>query len=266
MQCSLSRRMEFSQNTRQRKLRLACGWIFVIFQNCTEIKTVALHRYLTWAKADRLLKNSNEIPAMKMKSIFFLFFPIPIMVILSACSGNKNEGSESHAGHQPDASKSTVPEASAPQFEAPQDFQVQLGNVFAKYTALKDALVDSNPDKVKSEAGSTSQAVGQVDMKLLTGRAHGEWMAHLNAINNALKEIENNSDIEGQREAFSILSDNLYKSIKAFGLGGKEAFYEFCPMAFNNEGAYWLSDSEQIRNPYFGDKMLTCGVVKEKLQ
>jgi Cu(I)/Ag(I) efflux system membrane fusion protein len=37
-------------------------------------------------------------------------------------------------------------------------------------------------------------------------------------------------------------------------------------MAFNNEGAYWLSDSEQIRNPYFGDKMLTCGVVKEKLQ
>jgi Cu(I)/Ag(I) efflux system membrane fusion protein len=131
---------------------------------------------------------------------------------------------------------------------------------------LKDALVDSDPDKVKSEAVSASQAVGQVDMKLLTGQAHDEWMAHVSPISDALKEIENNSDLESQRKAFSVLSDNLYKSIKAFGLGGKEAFYEFCPMAFNNEGAYWLSDSEQIRNPYFGDKMLTCGVVKEKLQ
>ena len=203
---------------------------------------------------------------MKMKSIPSLLFPITIVVLLSACSGNTNEESGSHADHKTDASESKVPEASAPQFEAPKDFQVQLGNVFAKYTALKDAFVDSDPDKVRSEAASTSQAVGQVDMKLLTGKAHDEWMAHLNPISNALKEIGNSSDLESQREAFSALSDNLYKSIKAFGLGGKEAFYEFCPMAFNNEGAYWLSDSEQIRNPYFGDKMLNCGVVKEKLQ
>lgn len=201
-----------------------------------------------------------------MYSILSLLFAVTIVLILSACSGKKDGGSGSHAGHQPDVSESKVPEASAPQFEAPQDFQLQLGNVFEKYTGLKDALVDSDADKVRSEAASTSQAVGQVDMKLLTGQAHDEWMAHLNPINSALKEIENNSDLESQREAFSVLSNNLYKSIKAFGLGGKEAFYEFCPMAFNNEGAFWLSDSEQIRNPYFGDKMLTCGVVKEKLQ
>ena len=37
-------------------------------------------------------------------------------------------------------------------------------------------------------------------------------------------------------------------------------------MAFNNEGAYWLSDAEQIRNPYFGDKMLTCGVGERKTE
>jgi hypothetical protein len=36
-------------------------------------------------------------------------------------------------------------------------------------------------------------------------------------------------------------------------------------MAFNDQGAYWISDREEIRNPYFGDKMLTCGVVKEEL-
>ena len=36
-------------------------------------------------------------------------------------------------------------------------------------------------------------------------------------------------------------------------------------MAFDNQGAYWLSNAKQIRNPYFGEKMLTCGEVKEKL-
>jgi hypothetical protein len=81
-----------------------------------------------------------------------------------------------------------------------------------------------------------------------------------------LKEIQASTDIEAQRKAFSSLSDNLYKSVKAFGLGGTEAFYDYCPMAFNNEGAYWLSDQQQIKNPYFGDKMLTCGSVKEKLK
>lgn len=204
---------------------------------------------------------------MNMKSNFISLLGLTaITFLLSACSGNKNEDSGSHADHQHDVVEGKVPEASAPQFDAPEDFQHQLGNVFASYTALKDAFVASDSEKVRTEASSTSQAVGKVDMKLLTGPAHNDWMAYLTPINNSLKQIEESSDLEIQREAFSTLSDNLYKSIKAFGLGGKEAFYDFCPMAFNNEGGYWLSDSEQIQNPYFGDKMLNCGVVKEKLQ
>jgi len=87
-----------------------------------------------------------------------------------------------------------------------------------------------------------------------------------NPIQTSLKEIESTADIEVQRKAFSTLSENLYKSIKAFGLAGTEAFYDFCPMAFNNEGAYWLSDKAAIRNPYFGEAMLTCGTVKETLK
>jgi Cu(I)/Ag(I) efflux system membrane fusion protein len=103
-------------------------------------------------------------------------------------------------------------------------------------------------------------------MKLLTGAPHNDWMSYLAPMDNSLKEIQSNTDIESQRKAFSTLSDNLYRSIKAFGLGGKEAYYDFCPMAFDNKGGYWLSDQKQIRNPYFGDKMLTCGAVQETLQ
>ena len=102
-------------------------------------------------------------------------------------------------------------------------------------------------------------------MMLLTGVAHNDWMTFEGGLKAALKEMQASADIEAQRASFSKLSENMYKSIKAYGLGGATAFYEFCPMAFNNEGGYWLSDVAEIRNPYFGDKMLTCGSVQEKL-
>ncbi len=103
-------------------------------------------------------------------------------------------------------------------------------------------------------------------MKLVTDAAHNDWMNYLTPMQTSLKEIQSGEDIEAQRKSFSMLSDNLYKSAKAFGLGGQEAFYTYCPMAFNDKGAYWLSDKETVRNPYFGEKMLACGEVKEKLQ
>jgi Cu(I)/Ag(I) efflux system membrane fusion protein len=46
---------------------------------------------------------------------------------------------------------------------------------------------------------------------------------------------------------------------------GKTVYYQFCPMANNNKGAYWLSESKVIRNPYFGEKMINCGETKEIL-
>ena len=199
---------------------------------------------------------------MKKNSMLSSFL-LALVILTFGCSGKK--GDESHDHEQHSASGKEVLESSA-QFEVSQDFQTQLGDVFTKYNALKDAFIASDPGKVTEEAASTSQAVANVDMKLLEGQAHSEWMTYLTPMNDALKQIEKSADLEVQREAFSTLSDNLYKSIRAFGLGGKEAFYDFCPMAFNNEGAYWLSDSETIRNPYFGDKMLSCGMVKEKLR
>jgi Cu(I)/Ag(I) efflux system membrane fusion protein len=187
--------------------------------------------------------------------------------LFSACSGNKQESHDAHH-HDDDqtAAESPAREASKPQFQVDEKFQQQLGDFFTAYVALKDAFVSSDADQVKTEAKASSAALEKVDMKLLSGAAHNDWMVYLSPMQSSLKGIEASGDIEAQRQSFSTLSDNLYKSIKAFGLGGKEAYYEFCPMAFNNKGGYWLSDEEKIRNPYFGDKMLTCGNVEEKLQ
>lgn len=207
---------------------------------------------------------------MKTRSTFYsLLFAIASMAFFANCSGNKNEDGTSHEAHdESEHASGSTPAASTrePQFQVDEKFQQQLGSFFSSYIELKEALVDSDADKVQSEAQEAKAALAKVDMQLVSGVAHNDWMNYVTPMESSLNEIQSAKNIETQRKSFSTLSDNLYKSIKAFGLGGKEAFYEHCPMAFNNEGAYWLSDENKIRNPYFGDKMLTCGEVKERLQ
>ena len=79
------------------------------------------------------------------------------------------------------------------------------------------------------------------------------------------EKIESNKDIEEQRNQFDFLSQAIINSVKAFGTNDKSYYVQYCPMAKDNQGADWLSTEEQIRNPYFGDKMMKCGTVKLEL-
>jgi Cu(I)/Ag(I) efflux system membrane fusion protein len=146
------------------------------------------------------------------------------------------------------------------------DFTMQLNTVFDQYIVLKNAFVLSDTKKAKQSAREVQQALSKVDMKLLTGDAHIQWMKISDGMDKQIKLVISSGKIEEQRSAFSGLSDQLYNAIKTFGLMGKTAFYQFCPMAFENAGAYWISETEAIRNPYFGDSMLICGETKEILK
>ncbi|MFA5818056.1 MAG: efflux RND transporter periplasmic adaptor subunit [Bacteroidales bacterium] len=145
------------------------------------------------------------------------------------------------------------------------DFTMQLNTVFDQYIVLKDAFVQSDVKKAKQAAQAVQQALSKVDMKLLTGDAHVQWMDISGNIDNQIKLITSSDKIEDQRIAFSNLSDQFYKAIKTFGLMGKTVYFQFCPMANNEKGAYWLSENKDIRNPYFGKKMIDCGETKEML-
>jgi len=205
---------------------------------------------------------------MKIKSLFIATLYSAVTVLaLSNCSSKKEETAqqESHDESMHAATEETPAQASAPQFQVDATFQQQLSGVFTSYVSLKDAFVATDVAQVKSAATTVQESISKVDMMLLTGVAHNDWMTYLGGLEVALKEIQSTDDIEAQRTSFSKLSDNMYKSIKAYGLGGATAYYEFCPMAFDNQGGYWLSDVSEIRNPYFGDKMLKCGSVQEKL-
>jgi Cu(I)/Ag(I) efflux system membrane fusion protein len=145
-------------------------------------------------------------------------------------------------------------------------FKKQLTSVYSVHLELQNAFLASDPMKVKESVSPVKSAIGNVDMSLVEGDMHNFWMESLKALNASLDRIKSSDDLEVQRLAYADFNDELYKDIKMFGVSEVKIYYQFCPMARNGEGAYWLSETEEIKNPYYGEAMLTCGETIEVIQ
>ncbi len=141
--------------------------------------------------------------------------------------------------------------------ETPAAFRDQLSTLVQAYLPLKDRMVASEPVGA-AVLDPLADALGGVDMMLLEEEPHQYWMEQLNALNGHLEALAGTDDLEEQRRQFSFFSQALINTLTAFEADG-ELYVQRCPMAFNNEGANWISEQSAIRNPYFGDAMLTCG-------
>jgi Cu(I)/Ag(I) efflux system membrane fusion protein len=78
-----------------------------------------------------------------------------------------------------------------------------------------------------------------------------------------LSDLEKSKGIKEARVNFNNLSELIIEANETYGLANRVVYKDYCPMAFGDEGAYWLSEKKEILNPYFGASMLTCGEVKE---
>ncbi|MEM9930653.1 MAG: DUF3347 domain-containing protein, partial [Bacteroidota bacterium] len=158
--------------------------------------------------------------------------------------------------------------AAIPNFSAdvPVLFQTQLETALLAYLQLKDAFVATDAARAATAAQEVVDALLEVDATELSEEALTFWKPQLVAMQEALQKIQTIAqEVEQQRIHFDHLSRAMISTVKAFGLGGKTYYVQYCPMAFDNTGASWLSDQDQVFNPYFGDKMLRCGVVKEQI-
>jgi Cu(I)/Ag(I) efflux system membrane fusion protein len=144
----------------------------------------------------------------------------------------------------------------------PEAFQSQLQSVVNQYFVLKDELVASRQDEALEAAAALLSSLESVDMSLLADEPHMYWMARLKEIEEHAEAIANTDNIDEQRKFFKTLSEGLIRSAKAFGTAEK-LYVQYCPMADDDQGANWLSQSEEVRNPYYGNMMLTCGNVEE---
>lgn len=144
-------------------------------------------------------------------------------------------------------------------------FMEQLDQTLVKYIEIKNALVDTDSNAAMAVTDSFLESIEGVDMTLLKGDAHMYWMEQSKALKTHGEKIKNATDVEAQRNQFDYLSQAMINSVRAFGTNGKTYYVQYCPMAKDNQGADWISTEAQIKNPYFGDKMMKCGSVKLEL-
>ena len=190
--------------------------------------------------------------------------------MMNASGGKTMTGHEGHLGMQEDNSGENTNEANHSQMkeriEVSNKFQNQLKQVFDDYILLKDALVNDDAKGAQQAGKQINQSLKKVDMKLLSDeKAHNHWMTIQKELKTSANSIENDSDIATQRAHFKHLSAHMISSVQLFGINQK-VYSEFCPMADNNKGAYWISLEKEVRNPYYGEAMETCGEVKATLQ
>ena len=118
--------------------------------------------------------------------------------------------------------------------------------LFQHYNHIKTAMVASDAAAVKTGANALLNVSGDATLKEIA------------------QTIANADGIENQRKALLDLTASVERLLDNAITSGA-IYKQYCPMAFNNTGAYWLSSEKEIRNPYFGDAMLSCGSVKETI-
>ncbi len=148
----------------------------------------------------------------------------------------------------------------------PEPFRNQLTEVMKQYLKIQRALGDDDAPRAQQEVGALAQLCVKVDPAGLAPDQLTHWQAAAGRIAELAAAYVKGKDIEEQRTVFVPLSAVMEDLARAAGtLPGLEIYRAFCPMAFGNNGAYWLQDGKLIHNPYEGKRMLKCGSIKEQI-
>jgi hypothetical protein len=180
---------------------------------------------------------------------------IVAVATLAACGGEDKKADEQKAAEPLSQSTNTTA------------FNQSFGQVMDSYYHLKDALVLSNDTLAKTSANRIITLADSLNLTELKADSSIVLMAkgYLDNIAAEAKGLVGEKDIEGKRKSFQMISDNMYDLVRTVRYDREKIYHQYCSMAFNDAGAYWLSRTDDIKNPYYGKKMLTCGEVKDSL-
>ncbi len=127
----------------------------------------------------------------------------------------------------------------------------RTASIYQHYIHIKNALV-------KTDAALAQERARTMIADLESTEANA-------AIATAARKISTSNDVNQQREAFSELTRAIESELEG-AIASGEIYKQYCPMAFEGKGDSWFSNSTEIRNPYYGDKMLKCGRVEATIK
>ncbi|SMD38963.1 Protein of unknown function [Reichenbachiella faecimaris] len=167
-------------------------------------------------------------------------------LFISACNSNPKSAPEATSEPTEEAIVETADSMEGVKFKSKG-----IQTIYSAYEKLRDALVATDYETAKTFAKDLSEA-------LKADESTWQQASMADGIMNA-------GEIETARAVFSELNNSM-ESVFEGAIESGEINKCFCPMALDNEGASWFSTTKEIKNPYFGDKMLKCGVVKKTIK
>lgn len=196
-----------------------------------------------------------------MKKTIFIF--AIAATTLAACNstgnkstGNQNESNGTQAISQPDNATTA---SGLKNTAATKEILIQ-------YLHIKDGLASDNGKDAASAAKAFVEATGKADIASLNADQKKTWEDISADAKEMAEHIGANPDkLEHQREHFVMLSKDIYDLVKAFG--SEQVLYKvFDSMSNEGKGAFWLSETKEIKNPYMGKAMLTSGTIQEEIK
>lgn len=181
---------------------------------------------------------------MKTQKQSFLIISTLALIVYACGNGGNRQGAKVDSAREVEQNEQATPDVADVSFK-----DGMTGKVFHNYLQLKMALTESDPEGASTAASNLAETFGDERAEL----------------KETAEKITQTNDLEEQRRLFSGFTQVVTPLIEE-NLESGSIYQKFCPMAFNNEGAYWLSDIEPVNNPYFGEKMLRCGRIERTIE
>lgn len=191
-------------------------------------------------------------------------------VLLSACGKEQTQenadqtvvgyGHDEHDEHEETAAKMTHASLDGPVRKSDK-----AAAILDSYLAMKDALASDNSAKAANSGEAMVKALAGFDRASLDAKQQASYDEIVEDAREHAEHIgENSGKIDHQREHFDALSNDMMDLVAVTG-SDRTLYQDFCPMYNDNKGANWLSTSKEIKNPYMGSKMSTCGSMKNEI-
>lgn len=181
-----------------------------------------------------------------------------LILFLAACGGNDEKAAVTEA-----------PQAPLGQSANSDTFNLVFGKMLDSYFQLKDQFIKENDTLITKGTEQLITDINAAEGVLGEFKADSSIVStaktYTTGIRNELTALKQEKDIEERRKSFQVLSEQLYDLIRTVKYDRAVVYHQYCPMAFNDAGAFWLSNSSDIRNPYLPKKMLICGEVKDSI-
>ncbi|WP_416441668.1 efflux RND transporter periplasmic adaptor subunit [Leeuwenhoekiella sp. A16] len=161
-------------------------------------------------------------------------------------------GKKSMMNQSNSAEEETIPET---KMKLSQETQKAIKKSLKPYLDMKDAFVEGNITAISVYAKKTLEEIKSIPESDLDKMEQ----SHISKIKRMLVAINEADNIKNQRNHFVVLNQNIVPIVMNIQNIDPEILIQKCPMANNNQGAFWLSADKEIRNPYYGEQMMTCG-------